>query len=64
MGMSMSLNQMDMNVVMYPVITGEAKKHGMKSMEMDDMKGHEMKMDEAQYNSNELSDIVTLNLRC
>ena len=24
MGMSMSLNQMDMNVVMYPEITGEA----------------------------------------
>lgn len=48
MGMSMSLNQMDMNVVMYPEITGETKKH-------------EMKMDEAQYNSNELSDIVTLN---
>ncbi len=61
MGMSMSLNQMDMNVVMYPEITGEAKKHDMKSMEMDDMKRHGMKMDEAQYNSNELSDIVTLN---
>lgn len=61
MGMSMSLNQMDMNVVMYPEITGEAKKHDMKSMEMGDMKGHEMKMDESQYNSNELSDIVTLN---
>ncbi|WP_394990743.1 multicopper oxidase domain-containing protein [Emticicia sp.] len=61
MGMSMSLNQMDMNVVMYPEITGEAKKHDMKNMKMDDMKGHEMKMDEAQYNSNGLSDIVTLN---
>ncbi|MFN3852139.1 MAG: multicopper oxidase domain-containing protein [Spirosomataceae bacterium] len=61
MGMSMSLNQMDMNVVMYPEITGEAKKHDMKNMEMGDMKEYEMKMDESQYNSNELSDIVTLN---
>ncbi len=63
MGMSMSLNQMDMNVVMYPEITGEAeaKKHDMKNMEMGDIKGHEMKMDESQYNSNKLSDIVTLN---
>jgi CopA family copper-resistance protein len=61
MGMSMSLNQMDMNVVMYPEITGETKKHEMKGMEMGEMKGHEMKMDEAQYNSNELSDIITLN---
>jgi hypothetical protein len=25
MGMNMSLNQMDMNVVMYPEITGESK---------------------------------------
>jgi CopA family copper-resistance protein len=61
MGMSMSLNQMDMNVVMYPEITGEVKTHDMKNMEMDNMKGHDMKMDESQYNSNELSDIVTLN---
>jgi hypothetical protein len=33
-------------------------------MKMDDMKGHDMKdmkMDESQYNSNEMSDIVTLN---
>ncbi len=100
MGMSMSLNQMDMNTVMYPEITGEATekassdkdttsmgemKHDMKDMKMDDMKGHDMKemkmgdmkghdmknmkmgdmkdmkMDESQYNSNEISDIVTLN---
>ena len=54
MGMQMSLNQMDMNVVMYPEITGDAKKEISK---MDDMK-----MDnEEQYNSNKLSDIVTLN---
>ena len=32
MGMSMSLNQMDMNVVMYPEITGEEKKMSHKEM--------------------------------
>jgi FtsP/CotA-like multicopper oxidase with cupredoxin domain len=53
MGMSMSLNQMDMNVVMYPEITSAPKKKakGMK----------EMKMTEEDYKSNKLSDIVTLN---
>ena len=95
MGMSMSLNQMDMNTVMYPEITGDGTektsldkdtasmgemKHDMKDMKMDDMKGHDMKnmkghdmkemkmddmkgmkMDESHYNSNEISDIVTLN---
>lgn len=54
MGMQMSLNQMDMNVVMYPEITGEAKKK-------TDIKMGEMKMTEADYNSNKLSDITTLN---
>ena len=54
MGMNMSLNQMDMNVVMYPEITGEVK---MKA----DHKMKEMKMGADQYNSNQLSDIVTLN---
>ena len=49
MGMSMSLNQMDMNVVMYPEITGEAKGKGDKKRTEDD------------YNSNKLSDITTLN---
>lgn len=49
MNMKMSYNQMDMNVVMYPEITGEAE---VKS---------EMKMSEQEYNSNELSDITTLN---
>lgn len=49
MNMKMSYNQMDMNVVMYPEITGEAE---MKS---------EMKMSEQEYNSNELSEIITLN---
>ena len=53
MGMSMSYNQMDMNVVMYPEITGNAKSKD------DKMSG--MKMTEDDYNSNKLSDIVTLN---
>ena len=50
MNMQMSLNQMDMNVVMYPEITGE-----------DKPKMSDMKMGAEQYNSNKLSDIVTLN---
>lgn len=71
MGMNMSLNQMDMNVVMYPEITGEVKKKDSDSMHdmpkdssdkkmNDDMKG----MDHSKhqiYNSNEMSDITTLN---
>jgi len=48
MGMNMSLNQMDMNVVMYPEITGEAKP------KQDDN-------DPNRYNANALADIVTLN---
>lgn len=63
MGMQMSLNQMDMNVVMYPEITGEVVKKDdgkMKGMEMgEDM--DTMKMDGEQYNSNALSEIITLN---
>lgn len=54
MGMQMSLNQMDMNVVMYPEITGETKKK-------TDNKMGKMKMTADDYNSNELSDITTLN---
>ena len=71
MGMKMSLNQMDMNVVMYPEITGPATKevqmdhssHDMGKMKMDDSsaKKEGMKMTEDDYNSNELSDITTLN---
>lgn len=63
MGMQMSLNQMDMNVVMYPELTGEiAKKNdgkmsGIKMGEDTD----NMKMDGDQYNSNALSEITTLN---
>jgi len=48
MGMSMSLNQMDMNAVMYPEITGDAK-----PKQKDD--------DPNRYNANALADIVTLN---
>ena len=54
MGMNMSLQQMDMNVVMYPEITGEKKKGKSK------MKGMDMN-DENQYDSNKRSNIVTLN---
>ena len=56
MGMSMSLNQMDMNVVMYPEITGEnvkKKSHNKHNMNMD--------ADPNRYNANALGDIVTLN---
>ncbi|WP_417940806.1 multicopper oxidase family protein [Flavobacterium sp. RS13.1] len=55
MGMSMSLNQMDMNVVMYPEITGEAVKKANSSHENHTKEGA------LQYDSNALSDIVTLN---
>lgn len=54
MGMQMSYNQMDMNVVMYPEITGKT------ASKKDDKMGN-MKMNESDYNSNELSDITTLN---
>lgn len=53
MGMNMSLQQMDMNVVMYPEITG--RKNDTKKKE------HDHSETENQYNSNALSDIVTLN---
>ncbi|MBS3921986.1 MAG: multicopper oxidase domain-containing protein [Nitrosarchaeum sp.] len=48
MGMQMSLNQMDMNVVMYPEITGDTKS------KQDDTNPN-------RYNANALADIVTLN---
>jgi FtsP/CotA-like multicopper oxidase with cupredoxin domain len=47
MGMQMSLNQMDMNVVMYPEITGLAK--------------NEQAQNPDRYNPNALSKIKTLN---
>jgi CopA family copper-resistance protein len=66
MNMSMSLNQMDMNVVMYPEITGEQKAVGKESRNSAGAKGKEQMADsnmiiQDQYNSNKLSDIVTLN---
>jgi CopA family copper-resistance protein len=68
MGMNMSLNQMDMNVVMYPEITGALKKKGAdKAMDMGNVKMDEMKGGENEhaghnmYNSNALSSITTLN---
>jgi CopA family copper-resistance protein len=64
MNMQMSLNQMDMNVVMYPEITGEQKAVGKESRNSVGAKSNDtmgnMKMED-EYNSNKLSDIVTLN---
>lgn len=67
MGMNMSLNQMDMNVVMYPEITGveedkRRKENQDKGMEHD-MSGMKMDMenDPNRYNANALGNIVTLN---
>jgi CopA family copper-resistance protein len=55
MGMQMSLNQMDMNVVMYPEITGNSQKSKGESQKKDEHANHN------QYDSNALSDITTLN---
>ncbi|TDE47096.1 copper oxidase [Flavobacterium rhamnosiphilum] len=55
MGMQMSLNQMDMNVVMYPEITGSSQKSKVESQKEEEHANHN------QYDSNALSDIVTLN---
>ncbi|SUJ03525.1 Copper resistance protein A precursor [Sphingobacterium spiritivorum] len=54
MGMQMSLNKMDMNVVMYPEITGSNQKK-------QDHSKHNMDADPNRYNANALGDIVTLN---
>lgn len=59
MGMKMSLNQMDMNVVMYPEITGEGKSG--KKMDHSGHSGMEMDDKANKYNANALADIVTLN---
>jgi CopA family copper-resistance protein len=75
MGMNMSLNQMDMNLVMYPEITGPlkgkkmkeaakpAEMKGMQEMQMDDHKKpmESRHADHNMYNSNALSSITTLN---
>jgi CopA family copper-resistance protein len=69
MNMQMSLNQMDMNVAMYPEITGEqlavgkgqlAKGSEQKAVGNEELPKGKMKMED-EYNSNKLSDIVTLN---
>ena len=52
MGMQMSLNQMDMNVVMYPEITGDFNEKAEVENSEDQVN---------KYNGNALSDIVTLN---
>jgi len=61
MGMQMSLNQMDMNVVMYPEITGKTNKKKRKEMKGMDVNSDHSMHNEDQHNSNALSDIVTLN---
>lgn len=56
MGMNMSLQQMDMNTVMYPEITG-----GKEPMKMDQMPETDMEnMDHSKHGSGN-TDIVTLN---
>lgn len=65
MGMKMSLNQMDMNVVMYPEISGDKtkKESGDKTKKEDHSQhgSHKMTDDKDRYNANALGDIVTLN---
>lgn len=59
MGMQMSLNQMDMNVVMYPEITG-----GKDETSKGKVSGHQMDptdSDPNRYNANALGSLVTLN---
>tara|TARA_R110002050_G_scaffold94852_1_gene197573 strand:+ start:607 stop:2847 length:2241 start_codon:yes stop_codon:yes gene_type:complete len=55
MGMDMSYQQMDMNTVMYPEITGNPEMKMNGKMKMDD------KMDHSNHSMNENQDIVTLN---
>jgi len=61
MGMQMSLNKMDMNVVMYPEITGALKKKNRDKKDDAKMTMKHSDHSENQYNSNALSDIITLN---
>jgi len=70
MGMKMSLNQMDMNSVMYPEITGpqtKASKDMPMEMDREETKSdapdkmHDMHNMENKYNANALADILTLN---
>ncbi len=61
MGMKMSLQQMDMNTVMYPEISGEAKKKSKKSKK-DSVENHSemVEMDHSSH-GNTSSNITTLN---
>jgi len=61
MNMQMSLNQMDMNVVMYPEITGIENNDSVGLPQETKMLDMDMRNNQNQYNSNTLSDIVTLN---
>jgi CopA family copper-resistance protein len=73
MGMNMSLNQMDMNLVMYPEITGPGngkqmkepdpshKMKGMEDMKMDNKPMESGHANHNMYNSNALSSVTTLN---
>ena len=56
MGMNMTLNQMDMNVVMYPEITGYNRDTKDKNENIHANHGESEK-----YNANALADIITLN---
>jgi CopA family copper-resistance protein len=55
MGMDMSYQQMDMNTVMYPEISGNPKMKMNDEMDMDDKMGH------SNHSMNSNQDIVTLN---
>ena len=68
MGMSMSLQKMDMNTMMYPEITGKTKKkapHDMANMkikrskEKDNIASEEM--DQMEMGSDSMTNIITLN---
>ena len=61
MGMSMSLNQMDMNVVMYPEITGATNAKNKENESSMEMKNDHSNHNQNQYNANALSTITTLN---
>jgi CopA family copper-resistance protein len=61
MGMSMSLNQMDMNVVMYPEITGATNAKNKENECSMEMKNDHSNHNQNQYNANKLSSITTLN---
>lgn len=60
MGMEMSLQQMDMNTVMYPEITGNPEME-MDKIKMDDKIPMDEKMSHSDHSMNANQDIVTLN---